>query len=72
MDGYFVWIIITLLLANSLRILLRDIKKAKRAFCTFCKSTNVSENHFRKYGACRVCGHKWKLFKFGGDRDTEI
>ena len=70
MQEYFIWVIVFLLAIYSIRAFIRDFKKMKTPTCASCGSTNINANMFKKYGYCKHCGHKWKIFKFrsSGDR----
>ena len=65
MVDYIFWILAAIMLMGSLRTIIRDGRNIKRRVCPSCNSTNVSENHFRKFGACKDCGQKWELPKYG-------
>ena len=76
MQEYLIWVIPFVLAIYSIRVLIRDSKKMKMPTCASCGSTNVNANMFKKYGACKDCGHKWKILKLygggGGDGDGGI
>ena len=38
-------------------------------FLILTVSTNINANMFKKYGACKDCGHKWKILKLGSAGD---
>ena len=73
---YLIWVIPFLLAIYSIRAFIRDSKKMKMPTCASCGSTNINANMFKKYGACKDCGHKWKILKLygggGGDGDGGI
>ena len=64
MQENFIWVIVFLLAIYSIRALIRDFKKMKTPTCASCGSTNINANMFKRYGYCKDCGHKWKIFKF--------
>ena len=66
MQEYLIWVIPFVLAIYSIRVLIRDSKKMKMPTCASCGSTNVNANMFKKYGACKDCGHKWKILKLYG------
>ena len=66
MQEYFIWVIVFLLAIYSIRAFIRDSKKMKMPTCASCGSTNINANMFKKYGACKDCGHKWKILKLYG------
>ena len=66
MQEYLIWIIPFLLAIYSIRVFTRDSKKMKTPTCASCGSTNINANMFKKYGACKDCGHKWKILKLYG------
>jgi len=66
MQEYLIWVIPFLLAIYSIRAFIRDSKKMKMPTCASCGSTNINANMFKKYGACKDCGHKWKILKLYG------
>jgi hypothetical protein len=74
MQEYLIWVIPFLLAIYSIRAFIRDSKKMKMPTCASCGSTNINANMFKKYGAYKDCGHKWKILKLygGGGGDGGI
>ena len=66
MQEYLIWVIPFLLAIYSIRAFIRDSKKMKMPTCASSGSTNINANMFKKYGACKDCGHKWKILKLYG------
>ena len=66
---YLIWVIPFLLAIYSIRAFTRAFSEHKTPTCASCSSTNINANMFKKYGACKDCGHKWKILKLDSAGD---